>query len=483
MMPNIVRGDRMTGLMQYLVGPGRSNEHTHPQIVAGDDRVLFEFDRFAELDSADASRMGAILDEPRVLHGTRVTRPVKEFDEESQRYVKTGEKDAHVWHCSLSLRADDRPVVAETWGKIATDFVEKMGFVDPDGAQSSRWVAVHHGTSKAGNDHIHIAVQLVREDGTKAKLHMDYKRAQQACAELEKKYGLTVVESRGKSRGLSGDRPAEIAKAQRLERSYTDRSELRRRMRTALVGSESPREYLVKLREMNVRVAPSFRQGSTTHVRGYKVAIPGKTGDGLVWYAPSKLDATLGWPNVQARFGQQGTMDAERYLAALHNSAATSREDQVRVPKFADKHLDRLMSGKTGTGPDTLANIYARMSMQLEGTNPGKFAQLSDTYARAAQGRGNASHAVRLNHRFSSQDATRGWLAVLQQANRVSRMMNSQKLGPGRPQLAATATGLIRHATMIAQQAESTSTRPVSGVARGVGGPSRTRTTEYNQER
>lgn len=27
MMPNISRGDRMGGLMVYLAGPGRSNEH------------------------------------------------------------------------------------------------------------------------------------------------------------------------------------------------------------------------------------------------------------------------------------------------------------------------------------------------------------------------------------------------------------------------------------------------------------------------
>ena len=31
-------------------------------------------------------------------------------------------------------------------------------------------VAVRHGVSRAGNDHIHIAVNLVREDGTKASV-------------------------------------------------------------------------------------------------------------------------------------------------------------------------------------------------------------------------------------------------------------------------------------------------------------------------
>ena len=36
MMPNVTRGDRMAGLVSYLVGGGRHNEHTEPHLVAGD---------------------------------------------------------------------------------------------------------------------------------------------------------------------------------------------------------------------------------------------------------------------------------------------------------------------------------------------------------------------------------------------------------------------------------------------------------------
>ena len=39
-MPNVVRGDRMAGLMTYLVGPGRANEHTEPHLVAGDGALM-----------------------------------------------------------------------------------------------------------------------------------------------------------------------------------------------------------------------------------------------------------------------------------------------------------------------------------------------------------------------------------------------------------------------------------------------------------
>ena len=54
-----------------------------------------------------------------------------------------------------------------------------MGFTEASGKAPCRWVAVRHGLSKNGNDHVHIAVSLVREDGTKAMTHNDYKRAQE----------------------------------------------------------------------------------------------------------------------------------------------------------------------------------------------------------------------------------------------------------------------------------------------------------------
>lgn len=40
MMPNITRGARMSGLMSYLAGPGRSNEHSEPHLVAGDAAIM-----------------------------------------------------------------------------------------------------------------------------------------------------------------------------------------------------------------------------------------------------------------------------------------------------------------------------------------------------------------------------------------------------------------------------------------------------------
>lgn len=453
MMPNVVRGGQMVGLMSYLVGPGRSNEHTAPMVVSGDDRVLIEFEPGQVLTHEDGQRIGAVLDVPRRTHGTDVKAPVYGWDESSQRKVKVGEKDGHAWHCSLSLGKGDRQVSKDEWGTIASQFVERMGFIDPDGARSSRWVAIHHGTSKAGNDHIHIAVQLVREDGTKANIHHDYRRAQKVCGELENEHGLTVLESRQAARGLSGDKPAEVARAQAEGYPQAPRPELRRRMRTALATAATPAQYLEHLRDLDVSVAPSFTKGSTTQVRGYKVALAG--GTDTIWYSPSKLDATLGWPNVMARFNGEGREQAESLLASWHNSPA-AEAGTLKVHRFDAAKIDQLLSGKTGTGPDDLASIYARVSMQLEQGKPGPVYRLSEEYARAAQSGGNARHMVRLGARFASRDSTRGWLAVLQQANRLSRAMTTHTLTNQRPQLAERTTALMHTVSSITRSQEPT---------------------------
>ena len=67
----------------------------------------------------------------------------------------------------------------------------RMGFISPDAEEPSlRWAAIRHGVSKNGNDHIHLAVNLVHEDGSIADVFRDWKRAQAACRELEIQHGL-----------------------------------------------------------------------------------------------------------------------------------------------------------------------------------------------------------------------------------------------------------------------------------------------------
>lgn len=186
MIVRITRGSGMTGLVTYLAGPGKRNEHSDPHLVAGDGAVLAWWDD-AQLNRPAAAGVAAHLDEPRRVTGTEVA-------------------GGHVWHTSLTLPAADRRLSDEKWAAITAEFVAAMGFTDAGGRAPCRWAAVRHGVSAGGNDHVQVVVSLVRDDGTKADTWRDYARASAAAAELEVRYGLTVIESRSLGRGSAGSR-------------------------------------------------------------------------------------------------------------------------------------------------------------------------------------------------------------------------------------------------------------------------------------
>ena len=71
-MPNITRGGNACGLMCYLLGPGRANEHTDQRVLAGTfDIAGRDFFGHRPLTHAEALRVGKRLDLDRLEHGQR----------------------------------------------------------------------------------------------------------------------------------------------------------------------------------------------------------------------------------------------------------------------------------------------------------------------------------------------------------------------------------------------------------------------------
>jgi hypothetical protein len=306
MMPNITRGSRMSGLMVYLAGGGRHNEHQEQHLVAGDSAVMTMYG-YDQLDAATALTMAHDLDEPLRRYEVDVTRTAQVTDPETGA-VTTARVDANVWHCSLSLRAEEGVLSDEKWGVIAQDFADRMGFTEASGKAACRWVAVRHGLSTNGNDHVHIAVSLVREDGTKASTHNDFKKAQQVCRDLERDYGLEQLESRERGLGERGVKPAELARAQRTGAVEVDAHRLERTVCAAATTSPDEGEFVRRLRRGGVLIRPRFAAGRDDVVAGYSIALRPATGDKPIWYGDGGLarDLTLprlreGWPdNPQA---------------------------------------------------------------------------------------------------------------------------------------------------------------------------------------
>lgn len=70
MIPNVVKGGDMSGLLRYLVGAGRANEHRDPQVISGDSHLVAWYG-VENLDKGQAEDIAAYLDRPRKVYGDR----------------------------------------------------------------------------------------------------------------------------------------------------------------------------------------------------------------------------------------------------------------------------------------------------------------------------------------------------------------------------------------------------------------------------
>lgn len=427
MMPNIVRGDRTGGLMVYLAGPGRSNEHAEPHLVAGDPAML------AWHDDAELSRDGALA------IARHLDRPRTAFD--------VGVKGGHVWHCSLSLRAEEGQLTDERWQRIAGEFVGKMGFDDADGTKApTRWVAVRHGLSKAGNDHVHLVVNLVREDGTKASIHNDQPRAQKACRELEREHGLEVLESAERGRASVGYDPAEQqAAARRAARAAheharrqgtegrawqavpaTERArlieskltadqprwDLARTVRACSTASADEAEFVRRMRRHGVLVRPRFADGRTDVVTGYSVAARPLPGERPIWYGGGHLARDLTLPRLRQEWPDTPTGAA----AAVDEWAAARRQRRPAAPGRESSEPDPQLWRQVGQDLEALReqlravpiedrDTWARVARQTSGAfaawstrvepEPGPLAATADSLARSAELRRSPQQPIR----------------------------------------------------------------------------------------
>lgn len=409
MMPNVTRGGRMGGLMVYLAGDGRHNEHQEQHLVAGDSAIMAMYG-YEQLDTATALRIAHDLDEPRTRLGVEVTRSVQMTDPETGT-VSAVQVDGNVWHCSLSLRAEEGQLSDEKWGAIAQDFADRMGFTEVSGKAPCRWVAVRHGLSTRGNDHVHIAVSLVREDGTKVSTHNDFRRAQQVCRELELEYGLEQLESRERGMGERGVKPAELARAARTGAPEIGAHRLERTVRGAAIASVDEGEFVRRLRRGGVLIRPRYAAGRDDVVAGYSVALRPAAGQQPIWYGGGRLarDLTLprlreGWPDSPQ--SAQGAVDEWRATSKnpwQYRPVAPGREESTPDPELwkqysqdlaqLRKQLREVPASDRATWAHVAretAGAFAAWSQRIE-TTPGPLAATARELARSAHIRAHES--------------------------------------------------------------------------------------------
>ena len=282
MVPDVSTGSRSRGLLSYLFGPGRRDEHTDPHIVGA----------FAMPGLPDPGR--APLDQ----HHTLLSELADYLDQPVRvREQCTGKKvPQHVWHCPVRTAPGDRYLTDEEWAQVARRIVHGTG-IAPDGDDAAcRWIAVRH-----AEDHIHIMATTVREDGRRPRNNRDGQRAQAECRKIEEELGLRRLKS-GDFTPAPMPTSAEQAKAQRAGNSVTAREWLRDQAYAVAAAARDEAEYFAVLSALGIKV--KYRVGPESgEITGYSLAAPDDTNgqDEPVYFSGSTLAPDLSINRLRER--------------------------------------------------------------------------------------------------------------------------------------------------------------------------------------
>ncbi|WP_073947052.1 relaxase/mobilization nuclease domain-containing protein [Streptomyces kebangsaanensis] len=371
-------GSNTRGLLAYLYGPGRHDEHTDPHLVAG----------FAMLGMPDPGRdqdatltqLARHLDEPVRLRNSEFGKKVTD----------------HVWHCPVRTAPEDRHLSDAEWADIARRIVEAAGIAPTGDDLGCRWIAVRH-----ADDHIHILATTVREDGRRPKLHDSGIRVGDACRQIEKDYGLRRLK-KGDRTATRRPTQAEMHKAQRLGWQQTSREWLQDRIRAAIPHASSAEELLAYLQADGIAVKP--RRGPSGDLLGYAVGRPGdldKDGE-QIFHPGGKIAPDLSLPKLQARLE---TTVPEEHPTARRNRPTTpwhQATDALHTNMDDDTHAQAHITALGELLEATAQKAPAHLQAELRAASKA-FARAQRSQIRAEN---QAAHTLRKAARDIAHTAT-----------------------------------------------------------------------------
>jgi hypothetical protein len=369
------RGRRVGGLVRYLYGPGKREEHRDPHIVASWSGETTTLDpTVTARGRRDFRNLVGLLEAPLMAQPAwlREERPV--------------------YHVVSRAAPEDRILSDAEWAAVATEMMHHIG-LSRRGAEDAgvRWVAVRH-----ADDHIHIVATLARQDGRVARRDNDFYRLRDTCRAFEVRYGLRRTAPADNTAARRPHR-AELEKALRSGRRETVRDRLRREVRAAVAVAYGEADFFARLRAAGVMVRLRYSTVEVGQVTGYAVTMPGaRTANGTpVWYGGGRLAADLTLPRLRHRW-DYGAGEGRR--AGVPTPPRASAEHRRRVLGDVVGEMDRALeelrqaatSGSTGfaaSAAAAAADVATVTARVVEGRWDGPLSRAADHFDHAVRER------------------------------------------------------------------------------------------------
>jgi hypothetical protein len=366
------RGTRTRGLVEYLFGPGRAEEHTNQRIVAAWDPA---WQGITHPDGVQRALLAAEVDAP--VH----------------KLPEAAKPAEHVYHVSISNHGQDRNLSDDEWATVAEAVADKLGLTGTDTQAGARWFAVHHGAASGDRDHIHFVATLVREDGRGIYLNKDKLALREVAKEMAARFGL-AVRTRDPGAGQRDLSRPELAAIQDLEQEQAldtvkaatneggpqqkpdrtggagavvgsgapvevPRRRLERAVRAAATAASTEAQWLARLGELGVAVEPRWARGGD-RVVGYRVTLADppreQAGSKAVWFGGGKLAHDLTLPALRAGWTRAG------------DPATAWRRARTAAPAPTEAGLDKTPAPtSTRPGPAQVSRDFTAATTTLRG--------------------------------------------------------------------------------------------------------------------
>jgi hypothetical protein len=426
------QGSSFRGIVNYLLGPGRSDEHVDQRVVA---------------TSRDVDvRLGVMLDdeERRALSAQLGLWPAM--------FPTACPAKGEVYHAVFSLPAGEE-LSDDQWGEVAGGLAALLHLERPSGPTAS-WAAFRHGPSAEGYDHMHFVASLVRSDGSEVKTYMPngFAALHQMVRRMEQQFGLTPLV--GPDHGsVPAPQRGEREACARRGRPEPERSTLARTVRAAAGGAANEAEFLEGLRAAGVLCRPRYAEGSRTEVVGYSVAMKPPEGGQPVWFGGGRLARDLTLPKLREQWDPLTAAqrdEARRRWQGRRPPAGLTTESSLRAIRRQtgewSQAAQRLhaasaeIAARGQLGPSEWRGVARHaaaaagsLARRLEPDGRGDLAVAADVLARCAQ-RPVARHvpvspnramrgvvAVCAQHRMAG--APEGWLRVVLELARLAETL------------------------------------------------------------